>query len=77
MGALRVNQSTVQRVRSEVMQTHNLPDRVTGKDGKSYPATRQPIGPLRSKVDREERWARAREMAEQGYTTRAEGNGWS
>lgn len=33
------NQSTVQRVRDEVMQTHNLPDRVTGKDGKSYPAT--------------------------------------
>ena len=31
------NQSTVIRAKQEVMQTHNLPDRTIGKDGKIYP----------------------------------------
>lgn len=38
-----VNQSSVQRVKVEVMRVHNLPERVTGKDGKSYPASRGPL----------------------------------
>jgi len=34
--------SYVSRVRAEVSTSGNLPDRVTGKDGKSYPASRGP-----------------------------------
>jgi hypothetical protein len=34
-----VNQNYVAEMRREVSATTNLPDKVTGKDGKQYPAT--------------------------------------
>ena len=34
------DQAYVSRLKAEVMTSHTLPDRVTGKDGKSYPARR-------------------------------------
>lgn len=40
------SQQHVQQVRAQVTTTCNLPPRVTGKDGKSYPATRPPRRPV-------------------------------
>jgi hypothetical protein len=36
------NRRYVDQVKEQVGSTTNLPDRVTGKDGKSYPASRSP-----------------------------------
>lgn len=33
-----MSQPCVSRIRRQVMQTHNLPDRVIGRDGRTYPA---------------------------------------
>jgi hypothetical protein len=38
-----VHQTYVSRVRDEVKTCLDLPDRVTGKDGKSYPASRPQV----------------------------------
>jgi hypothetical protein len=38
-----VDKSTPARVREEVTPMRNLPDRVTGKDGKSHPASSKPV----------------------------------
>jgi hypothetical protein len=38
-------QTFVARIRSEVSTSANLPSRVIGRDGKSYPATRQSTAP--------------------------------
>lgn len=67
--------SYAQRVESEVTARGNLPqrDRVTGKDGKSYPASRTGEAGrgcvARTKTQRDERWTRASAMAAEGYTT--------
>lgn len=46
--ALGVDQSTVSRD-LQAMQPHNLPDRVTGADGKSYPAKKKAKAPVFAK----------------------------
>ena len=43
-GQIGVNQRYASGIKSEVSATTNLPDRVTGKDGKSYPASRTKRG---------------------------------
>lgn len=70
---------------SQVVDSHNLPARVTGKDGKSYPARRTPKpasestptppktngngGLDKSRAAVQERRRRMREMAEAGHTS--------
>ena len=71
-----VNQRYASGIKIEVSGTTNLPKRVTGKDGKSYPASRKAPEhtakgrSAKTKAERDQRWDRAREMAEQGYTSR-------
>lgn len=43
-------QTFVSRVRQQVSTSVDLPSRVTGKDGKSYPASRQAVDPRRQQV---------------------------
>ena len=38
------SQQRVSQVKSEVTRTSHLPDRVVGKDGKSYPASKRTTG---------------------------------
>lgn len=72
-----VSQSSVQRAKEQVMRTHNLPDRVIGKDGKSYPTRyKEPTVPrpqepaFRSREAVAKRRTRMREMAVEGFTSR-------
>lgn len=66
----------VSRVRSEVCTSAHLPDHVTGKDGKRYPASRQKAasGPVvpptsqRARADVEQRLATVRPLAADGHT---------
>lgn len=72
-----VSQSSVQRAKEQLMRTHKLPDRVTGKDGKSYPTRyKEPTVPqpqepaFRSREAVAKRRTRMREMAVEGFTSR-------
>lgn len=75
-----VNQRYASGIKTEVSATTNLPDRVTGKDGKSYPAERKrperstpnPKGKGldKSRAAVAERRERLRVMAAEGYSTR-------
>lgn len=72
-----VSQSSVQRAKEQLMRTHNLPDRVTGKDGKSYPTRhKEPSAPQAPEPAFKSREAVAQrrkdigDMAERGFTTR-------
>lgn len=72
---LGANNSWVSEVRSQVLGTLHLPDRVIGRDGKSQPASRSKTpserpSPARTRSTLSERWDRAREMAADGYSTR-------
>jgi hypothetical protein len=58
------DQSFVVKVRPQVM-TDSSPARVTGKDGKSYPASRTPV-----RRPPEERRDQIAELASKGYSTR-------
>lgn len=73
------SQRHVSTVKDEVRTTSNLPSRVTGKDGKSYPASRRAIaepapvnltGRDRTKAGVAQRRQDIRQMAERGFTTR-------
>lgn len=69
--------STVWRVRQQVLQKKNLPSRVTGKDGKNYPASRNSTKverPAVAKMDKsrtgvQQRREQMREMAAGGYNS--------
>jgi hypothetical protein len=62
------DQSTAMRVKQEVMQAHNLPSRVIGKDGKSYPAVRTARIDTPSEPTTPSTMERRREMATEGAT---------
>jgi hypothetical protein len=78
------NQSTVVRIKEQVMHAHNLPGRTTGKDGKSYPASRSavvsPVGEIspidepatapafKSRIATQQRRERIRELAADGHS---------
>jgi len=70
-------QTFVVRLRGEVSTSANLPTRVTGKDGKSYPASKadrpnrpEPKDPSRTKDGKAERLETVKRMADDGYTSR-------
>jgi hypothetical protein len=48
-----VHQTYVSRLREQVKTSLNLPDRVTGKDGKSYPASRNQHDEKRDAIRRD------------------------
>lgn len=73
------SQRYVSTIKDEVRSTSNLPDRVTGKDGKSYPASRKvattpaenvaPVDePFKSRANVDRRRARIKAMAAEGFT---------
>lgn len=73
------NQDYVSDVRRQVTDTLHLPDRVTGKDGKSYPASRKKapaapppapadLEPFKARSNVERRHERIKEMAAEGYS---------
>jgi DNA-binding NarL/FixJ family response regulator len=75
------NQRYASGIRAEVSATTNLPDRVTGKDGKSYPATTRnrpervvpppPAGGVaRNPVAVQQRREQIRDMAAEGHSSR-------
>jgi hypothetical protein len=73
------SQQYVQQLRVQVTSSCHLPDRVTGKDGKSYPASRKrperdtpardvPLGKTRADV--QQRRERMQAMASEGHSSR-------
>lgn len=69
----------VQSLKPQVESSCHLPDRVTGKDGKSYPASRKKAAPaeppaqsepepFKSRSNVERRHERIKEMAAEGYS---------
>lgn len=68
------SQRYVSSVKDQVRTTSNLPDRVIGKDGKSYPSSKprtlESTRPDRSPSAVTQRRKDIRDMAERGFTTR-------
>jgi hypothetical protein len=56
------SQSWIMRIKEQVSTSTNLPTRVTGKDGKSYPAKRK------TAITKEKRIDKIKELTSQGFT---------